>query len=197
MDAEMQELEDELAVATDSQREATLDRQSVLLQQFADVLGVVHHLDIEAWAIEFAPGGDAVAIGSPQGSRVYSLETGQSRDELLPSWGLDLNADGSRIITIDSDGAARLRDFDCGRELQLIPAITEGLGEAEGAIRFAENEDHIVVVDAGTLKVLTVDVEELISIARARFTRPLTDEECQKYLHLDSCAVRPGEAGDR
>jgi WD40 repeat protein/class 3 adenylate cyclase/energy-coupling factor transporter ATP-binding protein EcfA2 len=198
LDAEMQELEDGLAVATDSQREATLDRQQVLLQQFAYVLGVVHRLDVEAWAIEFSPGGDAVAIGSPQGSRVYSLETGQSRYELLPSWGLDLSADGSRLITIDSDGAARLWDFDSGRELQLIPAITEGLGDAEGAIQFAENEDHIVVVDAGTLKVLTVDVEELISIARSRFTRPLTDDECRKYLHLDSCAVMPSDApGDR
>ena len=35
--------------------------------------------------------------------------------------------------------------------------------------------------------VMTIDVDELLRIARSRLTRPLTEEECQTYLHVDVC----------
>jgi hypothetical protein len=36
-----------------------------------------------------------------------------------------------------------------------------------------------------------LDVQELISLAHARVTRSLTQEECQQYLHVDVCPTSP------
>jgi WD40 repeat protein len=34
-----------------------------------------------------------------------------------------------------------------------------------------------------------IDIEKLISLAKMRFTRPLTSEECQKYLYADRLSI--------
>jgi hypothetical protein len=39
----------------------------------------------------------------------------------------------------------------------------------------------------GIIKLFTLHVEDTIAIAQARLTRDLTEQECQQYLHLDSC----------
>ncbi len=38
-----------------------------------------------------------------------------------------------------------------------------------------------------TYRAYLVDPADLIQYARSRLTRSLTDVECQKFLHLDSC----------
>jgi WD40 repeat protein len=41
----------------------------------------------------------------------------------------------------------------------------------------------------GVVRVWTLDLDELISIANDELTRGLTDDECRQYLHLDDgCA---------
>jgi WD40 repeat protein len=35
----------------------------------------------------------------------------------------------------------------------------------------------------GTVRVWILDIDELLDVASARVTRPLTAEECQRYLH--------------
>jgi hypothetical protein len=39
----------------------------------------------------------------------------------------------------------------------------------------------------GTARVYVLSIEELVSLARSRVTRSLTDQECHQYLHLDAC----------
>jgi WD40 repeat protein len=39
----------------------------------------------------------------------------------------------------------------------------------------------------GTVRLLAARQEDLLDLARSRVTRSLTDEECQQYLHLDTC----------
>jgi hypothetical protein len=39
----------------------------------------------------------------------------------------------------------------------------------------------------GTVRIYTLDAEELAALARSRLTRRLTDEECRKFLHTDKC----------
>lgn len=48
--------------------------------------------------------------------------------------------------------------------------------EAPVAVKEASGTDGSVMPD-----------EDLIALAKERVTRPLTQEECQRYLHVDEC----------
>jgi len=39
----------------------------------------------------------------------------------------------------------------------------------------------------GTVRVLALDIDDLIDLARSRLTRSWTQDECQTYLHRDTC----------
>jgi len=39
----------------------------------------------------------------------------------------------------------------------------------------------------GTSRVYIVDLDDLVALARSKVTRGLSAEECQKFLHQDSC----------
>jgi hypothetical protein len=43
----------------------------------------------------------------------------------------------------------------------------------------------------GVSRVYLLHLEDLVELARARVTRPLTTEECQKYLHVQECPTEP------
>jgi hypothetical protein len=40
-------------------------------------------------------------------------------------------------------------------------------------------------------RIYTLQLEDLIRLARSRLTRSLTVEECRKYLHMEECPVTP------
>jgi hypothetical protein len=39
----------------------------------------------------------------------------------------------------------------------------------------------------GLVRVLAVDVDHPVALAESRITRPMSDDECRQYLHLDRC----------
>jgi hypothetical protein len=41
----------------------------------------------------------------------------------------------------------------------------------------------------GTVRVLALDIDDLINLARSRLTRSWTQKECETYLHRDTCPV--------
>lgn len=41
--------------------------------------------------------------------------------------------------------------------------------------------------EGGAVRVWTLDLDELIQIARSRLTRGLADEECRQYLRQEGC----------
>jgi len=43
----------------------------------------------------------------------------------------------------------------------------------------------------GTVQVFTLDVYELLKLARSRVTRNLTSEECNHYFQTETCPVLP------
>jgi hypothetical protein len=36
-----------------------------------------------------------------------------------------------------------------------------------------------------------LDTENLIALARSRLTRGLTEQECQQFLHMETCPTEP------
>jgi hypothetical protein len=45
----------------------------------------------------------------------------------------------------------------------------------------------------GTVRVLALDIEDLISLARSRLTRSWIREECETYLHRETCPLSPND----
>jgi len=37
------------------------------------------------------------------------------------------------------------------------------------------------------VRIWALDIDDLLQIARQEVARPLTDEECRQYLHVDQC----------
>ena len=109
-------------------------------------------------------------------SAVLSGHRGTAKD-------LDVSPDSRLIASSDSTGLVRIWDLSTGEALQGIP-----LQEEVTNVEFVD-ERHLLVTPRNWTDalVMTVDVDELLEIARSRVTRDLTDEECQTYLHVDAC----------
>lgn len=71
----------------------------------------------------------------------------------------------------------------------LDPQLTNGVP----TIAFHPDTPHVTLASAGgILLTYTLDIDELVDIARDRVTRALTDAECQTFLRTDTCPVEPG-----
>ena len=58
-----------------------------------------------------------------------------------------------------------------------------------GVIQVAFTQDGRLIANGldGSLRAYALDLDELTNLAESRVTRTLTEDECQQYLHMDSC----------
>ena len=96
----------------------------------------------------------------------------------------ELSPDGTKIASGDAFGVLRIWDVKTGTPLEAIP-----IGETQVQnIEFLDNRHLLVTPYQGPdVYVLSIDANELLQIARKRPSRGFTTEECQTYLHVDSC----------
>jgi WD40 repeat protein len=94
--------------------------------------------------------------------------------------GLEFSPNGSKLMTGATDNFARIWDTESGEELARVPLA--GVSDAHWL-----DEEHLLVGTSGGLwTVLTLDVDELIDLARSRLTRGFTSQECAAY-RIDPC----------
>jgi WD40 repeat protein len=148
-------------------------------------------IDGNAFDVVFDPSGDLLAStrlaegvvdvwDAATEARVSSLEshTGVIND-------LAFDPTGQRLATASADGSVRVWDPTSGEE-QVALRLATRVG-AEG-VAFSPDGRHLVTTWAdGTTRIWTLDLDELVGIARDRVTRELTTAECQQYLHVDGC----------
>ena len=136
--------------------------------------------------IAFSPDGSLLAAGGSR-LKVFDSKSWTSLWEVDAHDGgvfhLDVSPDSRSIVTTGPDGFVRLW---AARDGSLLQAIS--MGEDYGkAVAFADDRHVVVGTLNGLVAGLTFDVNELIRIGRSRVTRPLTDQECRTYLHLEGC----------
>jgi hypothetical protein len=111
------------------------------------------------------------------------------------------HVEGNRSNTpqfrVTSDGIGASASFD---PVYRVWDITSGefLFEVEvdgrddlGAVQFTPDGTQMAYEDVGgVVRFTPVDTHEVVERAREAVTRSLSDDECRRYLHLDSCASR-------
>jgi WD40 repeat protein/DNA-binding SARP family transcriptional activator len=145
-----------------------------------------------AWALALSPDGArlVIAVGADF-VKVYDAASGEESLTLLGHSGrvaaVAFSPDGTLLATGGVD-PPQLWDPATGQELLTLPGHT---GMVNG-LAFSPDGTRLAAASYdGTTRVYTLDVDELVALARSRLTRWFTPAECQQYLHLDVCPPEP------
>ena len=136
--------------------------------------------------MRFDPEGNRIALGTPD-TTIWDVRTGRLLLTLPSGQGaaadLAFSPDGSRLAEMDTDGTVRLWDTTSGEEVLVLHRHTAG-----DQVVFSPDGSMLATQGGGMVRIWALDIDDLLEIARESVTRSLTDEECRRYLHTESCA---------
>jgi WD40 repeat protein/DNA-binding XRE family transcriptional regulator len=143
-------------------------------------------------SINFSPDGTRLATGAADGTaQVWDVSTGEELLEIKGQVG-GVSAvafrppDGLQLATGSEDNTFKLWDAQTG----ILKMTFVGPKATISSLAFSPDGRHLAASSRdGIVHVYTLDLQELVEIARRRIVRSLTDEECQQYLHRESCPI--------
>jgi WD40 repeat protein/DNA-binding SARP family transcriptional activator len=96
------------------------------------------------------------------------------------------NPDPDRNWIATASGDATVRIWDAGSAATRL--VLRGHEAPIWQVRFSPDGSRVASSSQdGTIRIWTLDLDELIAIAERKLTRGLTDEECREYLRLEAC----------
>ncbi|MCL4704851.1 tetratricopeptide repeat protein [bacterium] len=136
---------------------------------------------------------------SPDGTRLATT----SKDKTAAIWGtrtgkklltlsghndtvidVAFSPDGKTIATVSMDRKTKVWDAHSGEELYSLTGHEDEIN----AVAFSPDGRRLATAsDDKTVRFYALNTEDLIKLGWQRATRPLTTEECRKYLHQDDC----------
>ena len=148
--------------------------------------------DSSVTSVAFSPDGERLASSSLDGSALIrdalnGREQVRLKGHNMMVTGIVFNNDGTRLATGSMDRTARVWDAATGRE---VLEFTHQLG-VEGVDFSPDGRKLATGSEDGMVRVIPLDTEELLRLARSRVTRPLRPEECMRYLHSVCPVVAP------
>ena len=145
--------------------------------------------------VAYSPDGSKVATASNDTTaKIWDAATGK---ELLTLTGhgaelrpVAFSPDGKFLSTGSGDNTAKVWDVESGQELLTLPGSAGGVYGV--AFSPSENGSHLALAsNDGVVRILTLQMDELLALAQSRVTRSLTSAECKKYLHVEQCPSQP------
>lgn len=143
----------------------------------------------DVYGIAVGPDGSLLAVGQQDGTiTLWDVASGTKLRVLSGHAGLinqlAFSPDGTLLASASFDRLAKVWDVATGEELLSLYGNT---GNVFG-VSFNPDGQYLATAGAdGTVRTYSLRLEELVALARSRVTRPLTSEECRKYLHMDEC----------
>ncbi len=145
---------------------------------------------LPVYVISFSPDGKRIATGGmDQTVIIWDAETEKNLFTLTGHTAsilaITFNPDGSLLATGSHDATTRIWDTANGDELLTLT----GHDGYVDTVSFSPNGKLLTTgsFQDGTMRVYMLDIVELTALARSRLTRSFTIEECQKYLHQETC----------
>ncbi len=145
----------------------------------------------------FSPDGEKLAATSSGTLSLFDVPTlrdGGSEEQAL-IWSTTAHVANIPHVKYTPDGAAivtagvrdgRVRVWDAGSGERITELVTDR--QKTPWIDIHSDGGHLIALGADdTVRVYTLDIDELIQIAKDRVTRSFTEDECRAYLHLETC----------
>lgn len=141
-------------------------------------------LTLEAESVVFDPDGTRIATDRLEIWDVASQER-IVRLPYAPPDVIDLafSPDGTRLAVGSTDETVRLFDTKSGEQVLVL----RGHQGTVGRVVFSEDGSMLASQADDGVRVWSLDIDDLLEIARQEVTRSLTNEECRQF-HLDDCA---------
>ncbi len=154
------------------------------------ISSLVGHTDFVLTAAFSHDGNYVYTAGYDNTIRKWDAQTGEPLLTMTGHTGrvfdIEVSPDDTLLVSGSADTNVKVWDTQSGKE------IFNYLGNNEDANSVAFNHEGTRVLTASldeTTKEFTIDYETLLDIAQAYELRPLTQEECQRFLYRDDCTL--------
>jgi len=152
-------------------------------------------MDTELTDVIFNPDGTRLAASGNDGTITIWDLTKEDRPALFTLTGhtalitrLAYSPDGQHIASASFDGTAKLWDSSSGEEWLTLSAGSDPLTQ----VAFSPDGARLATGGfEGRARLYALNLEDLAGLAKTRLTRGLTTEECQKFLHVETCPSEP------
>jgi WD40 repeat protein/transcriptional regulator with XRE-family HTH domain len=156
-----------------------------------------HGEGVRSSGVTFSPEGKWISSSGNDGNiRVWDSNTGKDWLNLTghtgPTFGVAFSPDGQYLASSSVDHTIKIWTLPEQGEQVAEPLTLYGNSGAVYQVAYGPDGARIVSVGRDqVVHIYQLNVEHLIAIAKSRLTRTWTLEECQKYLHIETCPAEP------